>query len=223
MARWTDDVPMSIAASRRNGDKHSVLHQPTRLPDVESQFFVTEAGDGRGYHPTMELKGFVRDVVDFPSPGIVFKDITPLLSSPLALASAINQMASPFESLGVTSVAGIEARGFIFGPPIAQRLDVGFTPIRKAGKLPADTMIVEYDLEYGTDRIEMHSDALGSTDRVLLVDDVLATGGTLAAAAKLVHKAGAQVVGISVLIDLVVLGGRLKLPEVPFSAPIEVH
>jgi adenine phosphoribosyltransferase len=223
MARWTDDVPMSMAASRRNGDKHSVLHQPTRLPDVERQFLVTEVGDGRGYHPTMELDAFVRDVLDFPSPGIVFKDITPLLSSAPALESAIHQMTAPFEAMGVTSVAGIEARGFIFGPPIAQRLQVGFTPIRKAGKLPADTMTVEYDLEYGTDRMEIHSDALGSADRVLIVDDVLATGGTLAAAAKLVRKAGAQVVGISVLIDLVVLGGRHKLPEVPFFAPIEVH
>lgn len=223
MARWTDDVPMSMAASRRNGDTHSVLHQPSRLPDVECQFLVTEVGDGRGYHPTMELDAFVRDVLDFPSPGIVFKDITPLLSSARALESAIHQMTAPFEALGVTSVAGIEARGFIFGPPIAQRLEVGFTPIRKAGKLPADTMTVDYDLEYGTDRMEMHSDALGSTDRVLIVDDVLATGGTLAAAAKLVRKAGAQVVGISVLIDLVVLGGRHKLPEVPFFAPIEVH
>lgn len=171
----------------------------------------------------MELRGFVRDVLDFPSPGIVFKDISPLLSSPRALGSAIDQMTAPFLSLGVTSVAGIEARGFIFGPPIAQLLQVGFTPIRKAGKLPADTKTVDYDLEYGTDRMEMHSDAVGSTDRVLLVDDVLATGGTLAAAAKLVRKTGAQVVGISVLIDLVVLGGRQKLPEVPFFAPIEVH
>ena len=171
----------------------------------------------------MDLSTYLRDVPDFPKPGILFKDITPLLSSARALESAIHQMTAPFEALGVTSVAGIEARGFIFGPAIAQRLKVGFTPIRKAGKLPADTMIVDYDLEYGTDRIEMHSDALGSTDRVLLVDDVLATGGTLAAAAKLVCKTGAEVVGISVLIDLVVLGGRHKLPQVPFSAPIEVH
>lgn len=162
-------------------------------------------------------------MVDFPSPGIVFKDITPLLASPLALRAAIERMTEPFEGSNITGVVGLEARGFLFGPSIAQRLDVGFTPIRKAGKLPSDTMTVEYDLEYGTDRIEMHSDALHSKDRVLLVDDVLATGGTLQAAAKLVVQTGAQLVGISVLIDLVVLGGRSLLPDVPFSAPIEVH
>jgi len=171
----------------------------------------------------MDLVDFVRDVPNFPSEGILFKDITPLLADPRAFSHSVEVMSEPFADLGVTSVVGIEARGFLFGPSIAQQIGAGFTPIRKPGKLPPQTVHVDYDLEYGSDRIEMCSDALGSNDRVLLVDDVLATGGTLKAAASLVSQTGAAVVGISVLIELVVLGGRSTLPEVAFSAPIEVH
>ena len=171
----------------------------------------------------MELHDFVRDVPDFPSDGIVFKDITPLLANPAAMQAAVVAMASPFADLEVEIVAGIEARGFLFGPSVAQHLDTPFVPIRKPGKLPPPTSQLEYDLEYGTDRIEVRDDAFGTTSRVLLVDDVLATGGTLQAARTLVEQAGASVVGVSVLIELVALAGRQRLGDVRFSAPIEVH
>lgn len=171
----------------------------------------------------MNLADFVRDVPNFPSDGIMFKDITPLLANHAALSQAIEEMAAPFADLGITSVVGIEARGFLFGPSIAQYLGVGFAPIRKPGKLPPETVHVEYSLEYGSDRIEMGDEALGSNERVLLVDDVLATGGTLHAASTLVAGFGAAVVGISVLIELVALQGRRILPDVAFFAPIEVH
>lgn len=171
----------------------------------------------------MDLEDFVRDVPDFPSAGILFKDITPLLADHHALSRAVQLMAEPFEQLAVSAVLGIEARGFLFGPAIARHLQVGFVPIRKAGKLPPHTVSVDYSLEYGTDRLEMRSDSIGSSDRVLLVDDVLATGGTLHAAAELVEQSGATTVGISVLIELLALSGRKNLPDVAFMAPIEVH
>lgn len=170
----------------------------------------------------MNLGDFVRDVPNFPSDGILFKDITPLLADPAALSHAIDVMAEPFLGADINRVAGIEARGFLFGPSIAQRLDAAFVPIRKPGKLPPPTSYVEYALEYGTDRIEVRDDGFSTTDRVLLVDDVLATGGTLQAATSLVELAGASVVGISVLIELQALGGRARLANVPFCAPIEV-
>lgn len=174
------------------------------------------------YHFDMNLSDFVRDVPDFPSDGIVFKDITPLLADPAALTHAIDMMSTPFAGAGITAVAGIEARGFLFGPSIAQRLDASFVPIRKPGKLPPPINHVEYALEYGSDRIEARDDAFGASDRVLLVDDVLATGGTLQAATSLVERAGASVVGISVLIELEALQGRVRLVDVPFTAPIGV-
>lgn len=171
----------------------------------------------------MDLGELIRDVVDFPTDGILFKDISPLLAHPEGLKSAVAAMSEPFRDAAVTSVVGVEARGFLFGPSIAQLLGVGFTPIRKPGKLPPETLSVDYALEYGSDRIEMAENALSSDDRVLLVDDVLATGGTLQAATTLVDKSGASLVGISVLIELVALQGRQVLPDVMFSAPIEVH
>ena len=171
----------------------------------------------------MDLEDFVRDVADFPSAGIIFKDITPLLADHHALSHAVQLMAQPFEHLAVTAVLGIEARGFLFGPAIAKQLQVGFVPIRKPGKLPPATVAVDYSLEYGSDRLEMRSEAVGTSDRVLLVDDVLATGGTLQAAAGLVEQSGATIVGISVLIELVALAGRKNLPDVAFTAPMKVH
>ncbi len=153
----------------------------------------------------------------------MFKDISPLLAHPLGLSMAVAAMSESFRGAGVTTVVGVEARGFLFGPSIAQLLGVGFTPIRKPGKLPPLTIHVDYALEYGVDRMEMASDALTSADRVLLVDDVLATGGTLQAASMLVNQTGASLVGISVLVELVALRGREILPDVVFSAPIEVH
>jgi adenine phosphoribosyltransferase len=158
-----------------------------------------------------DFRPFIRDVVDFPKPGIIFKDITPLLSDANAFAAAAVAMCDPFDDHAITKVVGIEARGFIFAAPIAQRLDAGFVPIRKAGKLPHDISHLEYALEYGTDRIEVHTDAIGQGDRVLIVDDVLATGGTGAASVELVQTLGGVVAGFTVLIELGFLGGRDRL------------
>ena len=171
----------------------------------------------------MELAEFIRDVADFPKPGIVFKDITPLLADASAFADAITQMATPFMGGSVELVAGIEARGFIFGAPIARMLDIGFVPIRKAGKLPADVVGVDYELEYGTDRVELVRGTVESGSRVLLVDDVLATGGTLAASVELVEQTGAQVAGISVLLNLVGLDGAAKLRDTVLHSVLEVN
>jgi adenine phosphoribosyltransferase len=158
-----------------------------------------------------QLHGFVRDVPDFPKPGIVFKDITPLLKSPEALSRSCALLAEPFRDAGVTAVAGIESRGFIFGSIVAQLLGAGFIPIRKPGKLPWTTRRHEYVLEYGKDALEIHDDALTSNDRVLVIDDVLATGGTLVAATTLASSLGAQLVGAATVIELEFLGGRSKL------------
>ena len=152
----------------------------------------------------------------------MFKDISPLLNNPDAFGAAVEAMAAPFSSMGITTVVGIEARGFLFGPSIAQRLGVGFVPIRKPGKLPGEVVGLDYDLEYGTDRIEVPADLIGAGDVVLAVDDVLATGGTLEAACSLISQTGADVGGMSVLVELVALNGRAKLPDVRITAPIEV-
>ena len=159
----------------------------------------------------------IRDVEDFPEPGIVFKDITPLLSDPEAFAAAIDAMAAPWLTAEpgreVTKVAGIESRGFIFGVPVAQRLSVGFVPVRKQGKLPFDSIAQDYNREYGPDTIEIHADAVDVGDRVLIVDDVLATAGTALAAATLIGAAGATVAGLSVLIELGFLAPRSLLGD----------
>jgi adenine phosphoribosyltransferase len=153
----------------------------------------------------------IRDVPDFPKPGILFKDITPLLLSPGAFRHAVDLMAEPFRGSRVTRVVSIESRGFLLGAPVALTLEAGLVPIRKPGKLPAARGRVEYALEYGTDALEMHRDAVSPGDRVLIVDDVLATGGTAQAAAKLVRAHGAQVVGFTFLIELDFLRGRERL------------
>ncbi len=153
----------------------------------------------------------IRDVPDFPKPGILFKDITPLLLSPGVFRSAVELMAAPFRESRVTRVVSIESRGFLLGAPVALALEAGLVPIRKPGKLPAARGRVEYALEYGTDALEMHQDAVSSGDHVLIVDDVLATGGTAQAAAKLVRAHGAQLVGFTFLIELDFLRGRERL------------
>jgi adenine phosphoribosyltransferase len=158
-----------------------------------------------------DLAAFVLDVPDFPKPGVVFKDMTPLLAHPSALALAVELMANPYRGLGVELVVGAESRGFIFGTAIAQALSAGFVPVRKPGKLPRAVRGMDYDLEYGKDRLEIHADAVGAGRRVLLVDDVLATGGTMKAKGELVAAMGAEVVGITVLIELRSLGGRSRL------------
>jgi adenine phosphoribosyltransferase len=157
------------------------------------------------------LYAAVRDVPDFPKPGIVFKDITPLLLDPRAFKHAVEEMTAPFRGLGITRVVVIESRGFLLGPPIALALGAGMVPIRKPGKLPSARHRVEYDLEYGTDALEMHQDALAPGDQVLVVDDVLATGGTAAAAGQLVRNQGAALAGFSFLIELDFLQGRKRL------------
>ena len=159
------------------------------------------------------LRSLIRDIPDHPEPGVVFKDITPLLADPKGLAVTVAAIAECYGGAGIDHVVGIEARGFIFGAPVAHALDAGFVPVRKPGKLPWQTRGVEYALEYGTDRLEMHIDALQPGDRVLVVDDVLATGGTAGAAARLVEQAGAVVVGLAFVIELGFLGGRGKLGE----------
>jgi adenine phosphoribosyltransferase len=158
-----------------------------------------------------DLKTFIRDVPDFPKPGVMFKDITPLLRSPRAFDRSVVLLAQPFLAAGVTHVAAIESRGFIFGGCVARILGAGLVPIRKPGKLPWTCRSHEYELEYGTDKLEIHDDALGTGDRVLIVDDVLATGGTAAAASHLVRGFDATLVGAAMVIELEFLGGRKKL------------
>ena len=160
---------------------------------------------------TDRLRRWIRDVPDFPQPGILFRDITPLLRDAAALEATVEALAAPYRTRGVGVVAGIEARGFILGPAVALRLGVGFVPIRKAGKLPGEVARQEYELEYGASVIEVHRDAIAAQDRVLLLDDVLATGGTAAAAARLVAGLGAEIAGLSFLIELTDLGGRAGL------------
>ncbi|TAN02573.1 MAG: adenine phosphoribosyltransferase [Rhodanobacteraceae bacterium] len=158
------------------------------------------------------LAARIRDVPDFPSPGVLFKDITPLLADALAFRDCVDALAAPWRAVKLDTVCAIEARGFIFGAALARALDVGFVPLRKAGKLPAAARGVDFQLEYGKARLEVHADALAAGARVLLVDDVLATGGTLAAAGELMRGLGAEVVGAAVLIELDFLKGRARWP-----------
>ncbi len=168
--------------------------------------------------PEIDLRATIRDIPDFPKPGILFRDITPLLADPAALGSVIDRLAEHFADRDVDAVAAAEARGFMFGTPLALRLNVGFVPIRKPGKLPFNKLSQEYQLEYGTDRLEMHSDALTRGHRILLIDDVLATGGTMKACCDLVAATGAEVLACAFVIELSFLEGRKLLsPTEVFS------
>ena len=175
---------------------------------------------GAGGELTRLITTLVRDVPDYPQVGVVFKDITPLLADGKAFAAVIEALAETYGP--VDKVAGIEARGFIFAAPVACRLGAGFVPIRKKGKLPGVTFAQEYDLEYGTATIEVLTDAFAPDERVLVIDDVLATGGTARATADLVQRAGAQVTGLAVLLELSFLNGRAKLADLPVSALLTV-
>jgi adenine phosphoribosyltransferase len=161
----------------------------------------------------LDLKKYIRDIPDWPKKGILFRDITPLLNNPKAFAAAIQDLICGFEDEVIDYVAAIEARGFIFGSAVAEKLGVGFVPIRKKGKLPFKTESITYSLEYGTDTLEVHSDAVKKGSKVLMVDDLLATGGTMAAACKLIEKIGGQIAGIAFLIELFELSGRDKLTD----------
>lgn len=168
----------------------------------------------------MNLKHHVRSIPNFPKPGIVFRDITPMLKSSLVMKHIIREMAAPFRDANVTSIVAAEARGFVFGVPLAMELNAAFIPVRKPGKLPFETHVFEYDLEYGSDKLEIHRDAVGEDDRVLLVDDLLATGGTVEACRRLAEHVGATVVGAAFVIELAFLNGRSRLDGVPVQSLI---
>ena len=164
------------------------------------------------------LRSLIRDIPDHPAPGITFRDITPLLGDPKALRVAVDALVDTFAGAGIDHVVGVEARGFILAAPVAYGLTAGFVPVRKPGKLPWRTHVAEYSLEYGTDQLEIHVDALAAGQRVLIVDDVLATGGTAGATVRLVEGRGATVVGLGFLIELDALGGRTALGERPVTS-----
>lgn len=161
----------------------------------------------------MDLKRYIRDIPDFPQPGILFRDITPLLNAPRAFQFTIERLTTLARAHGAEGIVAIESRGFIFGAPVAAQLSLPFVPIRKPGKLPAERNSVEYSLEYGSGELDIHKDALSAGQRVVIVDDLLATGGTAAAAAELVHLSGGVVGAVLFVVELSALGGRSKFPK----------
>ncbi|MGW1720208.1 MULTISPECIES: adenine phosphoribosyltransferase [Streptomyces] len=163
----------------------------------------------------------IRDVADYPEPGVMFKDITPLLADPAAFAALTDALADIAVRSGATKIVGLEARGFILGAPVAVRAGLGFIPVRKAGKLPGATLSQAYDLEYGSAEIEVHAEDLSAGDRVLVIDDVLATGGTAEASLQLIRRAGAEVAGLAILMELGFLGGRQRLEPALSGALLE--
>ena len=171
----------------------------------------------------MELKSLIRDIPDFPKPGIVFRDVTTLLNNPQGLRHSIDTLAEKCQQQKLVPdyIVGMESRGFIFGTPLAYKLNAGFVPARKPGKLPADVHSVEYELEYGIDKLEIHRDAIIPGSKVLIVDDLIATGGTAKATAELLDKCGVEVLGFLFVIELVALGGRTKLPDLPIISLVE--
>ncbi len=167
---------------------------------------------------TAQLQAHIRAIPDFPQPGILFRDITPLLGDAATLRLTIDQLAVPLQGVAVDYVVGIESRGFLFGMPLAYQLGIGFVPVRKAGKLPFKTLATDYTLEYGTNVMEVHADAVRPGQRVVIVDDLLATGGTAAATVTLMQQLGADVVGLAFVIELAALAGRTKLAGLPVHA-----
>lgn len=169
----------------------------------------------------MDLKSLIRDVPDFPKPGILFRDVTTLLADPAGLRATLDQLTEVVKPLKPDYIVGIESRGFIFGVPLADRLGIGFVPVRKPGKLPSATYSAEYQLEYGSDRVEIHQDAMPAGSRAVIVDDLIATGGTATAAAQLVGQTGSELVGFAFIVELLFLEGRSKLPQVPIVSIVE--
>ncbi|WP_455357985.1 adenine phosphoribosyltransferase [Streptomyces sp. SYSU K21746] len=163
----------------------------------------------------------IRDVADHPKPGVMFKDITPLLADPAAFTALTDALTELSVRHGATKIVGLEARGFILAAPVAVRAGIGFIPVRKAGKLPGATLTQSYELEYGTAEIEVHAEDLAAGDRVMVIDDVLATGGTAEASLELIRRAGAEVAGVAVLMELGFLGGRARLEQALRGAPLE--
>ena len=174
------------------------------------------------HDPEMDLASFLRDVPDFPKPGILFKDISPLLASAEAMQAATDKLAA-FDFGKIDKIAAIESRGFLFGVPLAMKLGIGFVPVRKPGKLPWKTNRVDYELEYGTDAVEIHQDAVNAGERVLMIDDLLATGGTMAAACQLVESCGGVIAGCGFVIELGFLNGRQKLGKHHCEAIIPIN
>jgi adenine phosphoribosyltransferase len=181
--------------------------------DISFAFFIGKMKYLARKDAAMDLKEFIRDIPDFPTEGILFRDITPLLADAVALKAAIEMLAQPYIKDGIDVVAAVEARGFIFGSAVAKSLGAGFVPIRKKGKLPFETHSVSYGLEYGKDVVEVHTDAVKPGTKVLMVDDLLATGGTMAAACELIENLGGQIVGLTFLIELADLKGREKFAQ----------
>jgi adenine phosphoribosyltransferase len=169
----------------------------------------------------MDLKTHIREIPDFPKPGILFRDITPLLANPASLQYSIDLFAEQVSAHCPDYIVGIESRGFMFGMPLAYKLGVGFAPVRKPGKLPAAVHSASYNLEYGNDTLELHQDAFPQGSRVLIIDDLIATGGTAAATAELIEQTGSTVAGFGFVIELVALQGRAKLPEVPITVLLQ--
>ncbi|MBE7383000.1 MAG: adenine phosphoribosyltransferase [Leptolyngbya sp. SIO1E4] len=169
----------------------------------------------------MDLKRLIREIPDFPKPGIQFRDITTLLANPQALRHSIELLEAKCADLKPDYIAGIESRGFMFGMPLAYRMNLGFAPVRKPGKLPAAIHAAEYELEYGSDRLELHQDAFSPGSRVLVIDDLIATGGTAAATAELIQKTGCDLVGFGFVVELSDLAGRQKLPDVPIVSLVQ--
>ena len=169
----------------------------------------------------LDLRPFIRDVPDFPKKGIVFKDITPLLANPSSLAMAVEVLCNPFRGQGIQLVIGAESRGFIFGTAVAQALSCGFVPVRKPGKLPSQKLALTYDLEYGQDTLEIHKDSMAHGTKCLMVDDLLATGGTMKACCDMVETLGGQIAGIAVLIELTFLKGRDRFSKYPLHSAIK--
>lgn len=167
------------------------------------------------------VRAGIRDVPDFPTKGVLFKDITPVLADSTLLHAIVDRIAADYEAVGVDLVAGIESRGFLFAMPVAMTLKAGFIPIRKPGKLPHETIRAEYALEYGTDALEAHRDAVRPGQRILLIDDVLATGGTAAAGVQLIRQLGGEVVGAAFVLELLFLQGRQKLANLPVSTIVQ--
>jgi adenine phosphoribosyltransferase len=170
-----------------------------------------------------KLRDLITDVPDFPKPGVIFKDITPLLADPAGLSLAVEYLTQPFRKANVELVVGAESRGFVFGTAVARNLNAGFIPIRKPGKLPREVRSEQYELEYGVDRMEIHADAVRRGQRVLMVDDLLATGGTMAACCRLVRSLGGEIIGCAFLLELAFLNGRQSLSEYPIHSVLIVE